>query len=462
VKIYDHGGIRKAMDFLKISSKPDDQWSVAQQHLVKKTINGKTYYPTAAMYDNKYNMELITADNNFGPRYKGPEQADPPVTGDPNSFPELQQLSDVMYLEFARLMKQSENPLNKLKGVLRGNVINAETRAIAAKAVGLSAAKLHDKSLSWPGRDFDADSDEFAALIASPNGRAVVWLLATHADLGPKTISSVRVYDDEGMWILYVFKGREANTGETADDKDNHSDRKGLVAAAQEPSKNGTISERRDSVFSIATRDFRDDFSKALSPRGLEQSTCDKLVEKGKILVSALLSTQDCMAQSEWTDYDALATWGWYISRKPEIGPVSFFDATKVVYEFVGASMEKEKNHRSYDAHADKKEFDGVTYYPTGAEFDNRYNPSMIIAEGIYGAEYQGKDKRPPVTGDPNPYPRLKSWSDVSFLEYQKFMHDTGEAVDSLKAVWHRAIINPTTRDLAARFFDVDDWHDIF
>ena len=57
------------------------------------------------MYDNKYSMELITADNNFGPRYKGPEQADPSVTGDPNPFPELQQLSDVMYLEFARLMK---------------------------------------------------------------------------------------------------------------------------------------------------------------------------------------------------------------------------------------------------------------------------------------------------------------------------------------------------------------------
>ena len=97
--------MRKAMDFLKISSKPEDQWSVAQQHLVKKTLNGKTYYPTAAMYDNKYSMELITADNNFGPRYKGPEQADPSVTGDPNPFPELQQLSDVMYLEFARLMK---------------------------------------------------------------------------------------------------------------------------------------------------------------------------------------------------------------------------------------------------------------------------------------------------------------------------------------------------------------------
>ena len=461
VKIYEGGGMRKAMDFLKVSSKPEDQWSVAQQHLIRKTVNGKTYYPTGAMYDNKYNMELITANNNFGPRYKGPRQSDPPVTGDPNPFPELQQLSDVMYLEFARLMKQSKTPLDTLKGVLRGHVINAETRAIAAKAVGLSATKLHDKSLSWPGRNFDAESDEFAASIASPNGRAVVWLLATHSDLGPKTISSVKVYDDEGLWILYIFKDRETKMGDITDDNDKPLVRRGLIAAAQESSKTNFTSERRDSVFSIAPRDFRDNLTEALSPRGAEQSTYDKLVEKGQILVSALLSPQDYMVQSEWTDYDALTTWGWYKMRKPGIGPVSFFDATKVVYEFVGASMEKEKNHRAYDSHSDKKEINGVTYYPTGAEFDNRYNPSMIIAEGIYGAEYMGKDQRPPVTGDPTPYPKLKSWSDVTFLEYQKFMQDTKEAVDSLKAVWHRAIINPTTRDLAARFFDVDDWLDI-
>jgi hypothetical protein len=167
------------------------------------------------------------------------------------------------------------------------------------------------------------------------------------------------------------------------------------------------------------------------------------------------------MAQSEWTNDDALATWCWYIMRKPRIGPVPLFAATNLVYDFVGAPVEDGKNHRAYDSHSDKKEIDGVTYYQTGAEFDNRYNPSMIIAEGIYGAEYMGKDQRPPVTGNPNPFLKLKSWSDVSFLEYQKFMHDTGESVVTLKAVWHRAIINPTTRDLAARFFGVENRLDI-
>lgn len=68
------------------------------------------------------------------------------------------------------------------------------------------------------------------------------------------------------------------------------------------------------------------------------------------------------MAQNEWTDDKALATWGWYRLRKPKIGPISFFTATKEVYDFVGASMENDVNHRAYDSHSDKKEIDGVTY----------------------------------------------------------------------------------------------------
>jgi hypothetical protein len=120
--------------------------------------------------------------------------------------------------------------------------------------------------------------------------------------------------------------------------------------------------------------------------------------------------------------------------------------------------MDDNMNHRAIDMHDDKKEIDGITYYKTGAEFDNRYNPSMIVAENIYGAEYQGRTKNPPVTGDPNPFPKLKFWSDVTFLEFQKFMHDSGQPIDALKAVWHRAIINPNTRDLAARLSAVDDW----
>lgn len=198
-----------------------------------------------------------------------------------------------------------------------------------------------------------------------------------------------------------------------------------------------------------------------LQPRALDDSTYAKFAEKGKALVSALQATDTCATQTEWTADIALDTWGWYRQRKPNSGPVPLFTAMKQVYDFVGASTDNNMNHRAIDIHDTTKEVDGITYYKTGAEFDNRYNPSMIIAEGIYGAEYQGKTKNAPVTGNPNPFPKLKFWSDVTFLEFQKFMHDSNQPVNALKAVWHRVIINVNTRDLAARLFAVDDWTDV-
>jgi hypothetical protein len=46
-------------------------------------------------------------------------------------------------------------------------------------------------------------------------------------------------------------------------------------------------------------------------------------------------------------------------------------------------------------------------------------------------------------------------------LEFQKFMKDSNQALDSLKAVWHRMIINPDTRELAARLTGVKEWTNV-
>jgi hypothetical protein len=428
---------RNVFQLVEASSDDHVNRQVTDLHDKTKEKDGKTYSRTGASYKNHYNPSLIIAKSNFGPAFWGRQQR-PPITGGANDpFPPLSRLSDVLFLEFQRVMKENNQPMNGLNGVWRDFVMNPDTKDLAVQIA--SGNGMPHGIPVWPGVEFAEGSDQLAALIGAPNGVGVAYLLLQHREqLGHKTIVSARVWYDSGLHIIFLL-----------DDVEDEPDR---------PSR-----RRRDSALSqgIGSDAHLKVMTNHLQLRALDDSTYSKLVEKGKALVTALQSTDMCLAQSEWTADESLATWGWYRSRKPNVGPVSQFTATKQVYEFVGASMENNGNNRAMDMHDTKKEIDGITYYKTGAEFDNRYNPAMIIAEGIYGAEYQGKDKNPPVTGDPNPFPKLKFWSDVTFLEFQKFMKDSNQAMGSLKAVWQRMIINPDTRELAARLTGVNEWTDV-
>lgn len=424
----------RVFDLVGASWKPEVNRGVLDKHDQRTEKDGKIYNPTGAMYNNHFNPSLIIAKNNFGPAAQGKKRPIP-VTGGPNDpFPPLARLSDVLFLEYQRVMTENNLPMDGLKGIWRDNVVNELTKSVAIKLAS-DSYMLHGIP-KWPGVDFAIGSDEFAALIASPNGVGVAFFLLQHREqLGRKTFSSVKVFYDMALHIVFLIDDTGAQPGPAS------KERRSLV---------------NSSAFGL--EQHRTSVAHYLQPRALDDSTFATFAEKGKALVSALQATDTCAIQSEWTSDDALATWGWYRRRKPNEGPVPLFTSTKLVYEFVGASTENNMNHRAIDIHDTKKEIDGVTYYNTGAEFDNRYNPSMIVAEGIYGAEYQGNTKDPPVTGDPNPLPKLKFWSDVTFLEFQKFMRDSGQPIDALKAVWHRAIINVNTRDLAARLCAVDDW----
>jgi hypothetical protein len=429
--------VDKVFNLVGASWNKDMNRKVTNLHDRAVTRDGKTYRATGASYGNYYNPSLIVASANFGPAEKGKKQQ-PPVTGGADDpFPGLSRLSDVWYLEFRRVMAEIKQPMDQLKGVLRDFIINSVTTNIATQVA--SEHQAAHGIPGWPGADFAAGSDEFAALLACPNGVGVAWLLLQHREqMGHKTVSSVKVFHDGSLHLLYLIDDVQTQPGQA-------------------------FKERRSPVNSSAFGLGQHTTSVAhyLKPRALDDTTYTTFTEKGKALVAALQASNTCVAQSEWISDDALATWGWYRQRKPNKGPIPLFASTKQVYDFVGASTDDNMNHQATDIHDTKKEIDGITYFKTGASFDNRYNPSMIVAEVIYGAEHEGKTKNPPVTGDPNPFPKLKFWSDVTFLEFQKFMKDSGQPVNTLKAVWHRAIINPDTRDLAARLSAVDDWNSI-
>jgi hypothetical protein len=121
------------------------------------TRDGKTYNPTGASYGNYYNPSLIIAAAVFGPAHNGPK-AHPPVKGEADEpFPRLSRLSDVMYLEFRRVMAEDKQPMDQLKGVLQDFVINSMTVELAIQ-VASEHQSLHGIP-GWPGVDFAADSD---------------------------------------------------------------------------------------------------------------------------------------------------------------------------------------------------------------------------------------------------------------------------------------------------------------
>ena len=48
----------------------------------------------------------------------------------------------------------------------------------------------------WPGLTFSIESDEGLALLGTPNGRGVAWLLKQHEELSGKRASKVTVWCD--------------------------------------------------------------------------------------------------------------------------------------------------------------------------------------------------------------------------------------------------------------------------
>lgn len=171
IRLFDGTPIANSLDYLKLSKAARDQFEVTDQHDTKTQHGKNTYYPTNANYNNKYNAGLITAQENEGPLYTGLDKRNkPPVTGDPRPFPNLRQWSDVVFLEYQRLMNKVNQPLNFLKGVIRQETKNEYTLNVIAHIVGGDANSLSKSMKVWPGNDYEAGSDELAALLGSPNG----------------------------------------------------------------------------------------------------------------------------------------------------------------------------------------------------------------------------------------------------------------------------------------------------
>jgi len=422
--------------------KEDNHWAI-DAHSNKKEIKGITYFQTAGSYDNRYNENVIVAMVNYGPGEEGPKQKTP-VTGDRYPFPELSHWSDIVALEFAQIMKNVNKPTDNLKGVWQRQVMNPDTQSLAAYLYGVDTPKDMGRAGEWPVKDYAPDSDEFAALLASPNGVGVAYLLLQHRDLlGTKNITSIKVWREEELHILFSV-GNLAMVQRRS------------VLAEWEPDNESEVAHE---LVRQGARHTNGSHDSALIVRAPSNNgpTVDQTKQVGAYFIDVqntpTAQLESCMniAQSTFTTIDQLGKSGW-------TDPVH--EAAYVADTDIAITQARDAMHldwkgdsitRSNLKHTEKTTgADGQVYYPTQAYYENWYCVGAIVAdenESPWKARPALADN--PVDGKTKPFPPLRQWSDAVFLEYQDVCGGDVTKMKTLQGVLRNTVMNkPTLRVL--------------
>lgn len=121
----------------------------------------------------------------------GPKQT-PPV----DVFPDFKLWSDIAYLQWADLHKETSGLYPcKLRYIFRTPCVNPITQDVIKRVMERTKKRLG----KWPGETFYMETDEGKAILGTPNGSGVGYLLAQHANqLGDKIVEKVVVFQDEG------------------------------------------------------------------------------------------------------------------------------------------------------------------------------------------------------------------------------------------------------------------------
>ncbi|PYI34204.1 hypothetical protein BP00DRAFT_466920 [Aspergillus indologenus CBS 114.80] len=151
---------------------------------------------------------LIIAETNWGPASLDEDE----------KYPSLSRWSDIVFLNYQKLA-QKGGAINGLQYVVRTHVVNEDTKAIIDKVCG-------GPPPVWPGTTFKISSKqtksgeyinrEGLALLGTPNGGGIGWLLINHKQQfmdGKKTKRPVQVtvwrttdHSDGEDWYHMIFQ----------------------------------------------------------------------------------------------------------------------------------------------------------------------------------------------------------------------------------------------------------------
>ncbi|PYI09412.1 hypothetical protein BO78DRAFT_438028 [Aspergillus sclerotiicarbonarius CBS 121057] len=185
--LYTEGSYEGVLDkYMSEQLDMENEGGRAVEHRQTKDVTVEDiFYPqSGARYADVYypKQGLIVADEIFGPR------SNKAIGQRRQPYVELSQWSDVAWLNWANL---ADN-VKTLSTVIQFSVANPVSEAVIEKIRGDRTIPGYKKP--W---EFPAGSDDFNALLGTPNGFGAAWLLINHkgtSQLGIKTIKSVSLF----------------------------------------------------------------------------------------------------------------------------------------------------------------------------------------------------------------------------------------------------------------------------
>jgi hypothetical protein len=136
---------------------------------------------------------FIVAYNNFGPAWMLRKNKI-------KTLPDIRAWSDVTFLEWQRQALVSGQDVQQLKYVIRYEIINEDTCRIIEEAAGEDQIPT-----PWPGLTESMSEEKGRAILGTPNGLGIAYMLATHkSHFGEKTIESVRVWWEGELGFIFA------------------------------------------------------------------------------------------------------------------------------------------------------------------------------------------------------------------------------------------------------------------
>lgn len=436
---------RHAAENLNFSS--DDRKNIQYdlEQLGNVSLDGTNYQSSDGFYDNVMNTGGgIFALHGLSPRARGTSQV-PPLDGSQgHELVPLQTWADVAFLEWADACKGDDQCIKGLRMVTKCHSDSNATMQIGNQALGDP-----EKWDVWPGQSFDKDSEQFAALMSTPVGRGVAWLLLTHREqLGWKHVKSVDLWagsknrSESNYFTFHLEDHADSNTLHMKSTRSplpvDLSNDLGVKQVARDSQGNES---------SIIYDNGSGDVNYGLAYLSDHNYTYDEAQKIGGYLANLTQSSteQPCIQQSQW-NFSDLALNGWS-SSTTELNTTGAIDTFEKVISDAKLSINDENTEHTVWRHDTATQFNGTTYPATHASYDALYSRHAIF---LLGASSPASSS----SGTQVLMPPLKASSDVLWLQWVDWVNAKKTAVEDLRFVGVYRLTNLDTARVVEQVFD--------